>query len=76
MCFGLLVPLYWVLWNKRNKASIFEGIFPSQPTDNLYKISVYLHVGKQVVRRRDHEALELTIGMIRLLHQIVLDIPE
>jgi hypothetical protein len=35
--------LCWTLWNLRNKFTI-EGIFPTQPADSLYKLSMYLQV--------------------------------
>ena len=42
--------------------------FPAQPTDGLYKMSIYLQAWRLVARRQDKEALELAIGRIRLLH--------
>jgi hypothetical protein len=59
--------LCWTLWNIRNKFSI-EGRFPSQPADCIYKMSLYLQVWKQVARRQDREAVELTIDRLRELH--------
>jgi hypothetical protein len=59
--------LCWTLWNIRNKFTI-EGRFPSQPADCIYKMSLYLQVWKQVARRQDREAVELTIDRLRTLH--------
>jgi hypothetical protein len=62
--------LLWSLWNIRNKFSI-EGKYPSQLADIIYKMSIYLQVWKPVARRQDHEALEMTIGWFRSLHDAV-----
>jgi hypothetical protein len=59
--------LLWTLWNLRNKFTI-DGVFPRQPADGLYKMSMYLQVWKQVARRKDREAVEWAIGRIRSLH--------
>ena len=59
--------LVWSLWTTRNKFTI-EGVFPSQPADGLYKLSMYLQVWKPVARRQDREMVELTISRIRSLY--------
>ena len=59
--------LLWAIWNIRNKFTI-ERKFPAQPTDGMYKMSIYLQAWRLVARRQDKEALELTIDRIRSLH--------
>jgi hypothetical protein len=56
----------------RNKFTI-EGTFPSHPADGLYKFSVYLQVWRSVARRKDLEAVELTISKIHALHTAIQD---
>ena len=62
-----VAALLWAIWNIRNKFTI-ERKFPNQPTDGLYKMSIYLQAWRLVARRQDKEALELAIGRIRMLH--------
>jgi hypothetical protein len=53
--------LCWTLWNTRNKFTI-EDVFPSQPADGLYKLSIYMQVWKPLAKRQDKEELEKPIG--------------
>ena len=64
--------LCWTLWNMRDRFTI-DGIFPSQPADCLYKMSIYMQVWKPLARRQDRRALEEAIGRIRQLHDSVRD---
>jgi hypothetical protein len=64
--------LLWTLWNLRNKFSI-DGVFPRQPADALYKMSMYLQVWKLVARKKDREAVEWAVTRIRTLHSTIRD---
>ena len=66
--------LAWSLWTTRNKLTI-EGVFPSQPADGLYKLSMYLQVWKLVARRQDREAVQLMISRIRSLYTQIREAP-
>ena len=68
------VALVWTLWTTRNKFTI-EGTLPTQVTNGLYKLSMFLQVWKPVTRRSDKGAMELTISRIRSLYASIMEVP-
>jgi hypothetical protein len=60
-----------------------EGSFPVQPADGLYnfflridglyKLSMYIRVWRPVTRRKDREAVEMTVSKIHAFYTAVRD---
>lgn len=47
----------WALWHIRNKLTI-EAVFPSHPTDCIFKCSIFLQKWSPLGRRQDADVLQ------------------
>jgi hypothetical protein len=61
----------WTLSNIRNKLAM-EGSLIAKPADALYKILVYLHQRRMLVKSRDIDLLNAAMWEIRRLHSTLL----
>jgi hypothetical protein len=57
------ISLCWSIWTTRNKFTT-KGSFLSQPSNVLYKMSLYLQLWKVVTKRKDRDALGVATDKI------------